>query len=43
VTWIQQWFCKHVWAKISFGIGYYDEEHWYECTKCGKQEEIEEC
>ena len=32
---------KHDFKDKYFDKGYYDEEHWLECTKCGKQKHLE--
>jgi len=37
---IKQILCKHEFAEKSVNVGYYDEERWKECTKCGYTEDI---
>jgi len=42
VVQLKSYFCiKHDFKDVYFDKGYYDEEHWLECTKCGKQKHLE--
>lgn len=40
IKWIKQLFCKHNYVRRRINVGYYDEESWYECTKCGRQKDF---
>lgn len=35
----KQLFCKHLWEKIIYSPGCYDEEVWFECMNCGEQKD----
>lgn len=37
MEWFKELFCSHTWVHYYVNRGYYDEESWYICTKCGKE------
>ena len=37
ILFFKKLFCIHNYINKSFNLGYYDQEEWIECTKCGKQ------
>jgi len=40
IQWFKQTFCNHDWKPRVFSSRCYDQEIWYECTKCNKQSVI---
>lgn len=38
--WLLTTFCEHEWEYREYNAGYYDQERWFECTKCKLQKEI---
>ena len=39
IAWLDQYLCDHHWEEKHWNKGYYDQEAWFECKHCGKQEE----